>query len=91
MGLFLALSGVIGKTEQEIAPVLQQYAKKEGGDLQPFKLDRDHDNCCLMQTENGNCTVLYPDPFLGWDDASGYLSQELKAPVFSLHIHDGDF
>jgi hypothetical protein len=34
--------------------------------------------------------VLYPDGFSDWDDLSKFLSLELKKPVFSFHIHDGD-
>jgi hypothetical protein len=28
---------------------------------------------------------------MDWDGASAFLSADLKAPVFSFHIHDGDF
>lgn len=34
--------------------------------------------------------VLYPGNFFDWDSTSQFLSQRLKKPVFSFHIHDGD-
>ena len=33
---------------------------------------------------------MYPGNFFDWDDASLFLSLELRMPVFSFHIHDGD-
>lgn len=90
MGMFLALSGIIGKTEEEVAPALASYAASVGGGLLREDAPERHDNFCVLGVADGNTTVLYPDHFPDWDDASTFLSKALKAPVFSLHIHDGD-
>lgn len=88
--MFLALSGVIGKSQKEVEQSLANYATQAGGGLQKENLSSDHKNFCVIQETNGNTTVVYPDHYLEWDKSSAFLSKELNAPVFSLHIHDGD-
>lgn len=88
--MFLALSGIIGRSREEVAQALSSYAASVGGGLLEEDADSAHDNFCVLEEADGNTTVLYPNHFPGWDDASAFLSKELKAPVFSFHIHDGD-
>ena len=91
MGNFLALSGVIGKTQNEVFTSLTNYANSVGGGIQQDNtLNSDNDNCCITDEANGNTTIFYPDGYLEWDDSSEFISRELNATVFSLHIHDGD-
>ena len=91
MGNFLALSGVIGKTQNEVFTCLTNYANSVGGGIQQDNiLNSDNDNCCIIDEANGNTTIFYPDGYLEWDDTSEFISRELNATVFSLHIHDGD-
>ena len=91
MGNFLALSGVIGKTQNEVFTSLTNYANSVGGGIQQDNtLNSDNDNCCIIDEANGNTTIFYPDGYLEWDDSSEFISRELNATVFSLHIHDGD-
>jgi hypothetical protein len=47
-------------------------------------------NIGVMRSTESTTTILYPDGFANWDDLSKLLSLELKVPVFSFHIHDGD-
>lgn len=91
MGTFLSLSGVIGCTVPNVMAGLQKYAQIHGGGLEQAALASDHGNFCVAGEMNGNTSVVYPSGFLEWDEASAFLSLELKAPVFSFHIHDGDF
>lgn len=91
MGLFLSLSGVIGCTGPQVADSLQKYTQNAGGGFEQADLDSDNGNFCVVGETNGNTSVVYPPGFLDWDDASAFLSADLKAPVFSFHIHDGDF
>jgi hypothetical protein len=51
----------------------------------------DPDQCLIVGEAAGGATVIYLDGFLGWDAASQVLSEQLDKPVFSFHIHDGDF
>ena len=91
MGNFLALSGVIGKTQNDVLTSLTNYANSVGGGIQQDStLNSDNDNCCIVDEANGNTTIFYPDGYLEWDDSSEFISRELNATVFSLHIHDGD-
>lgn len=92
MGNFLALSSIIGKTKNEVITSLTNYAISVNGELQEeSNIDSSTDNCCIIDEENGNVSVFYPNGYLEWDDSSAYLSKELNATVFSFHIHDGDF
>ena len=92
MGMFLALSGVIGKTHKEVLASLTNYANSVNGGLQQEdNINSDNDNCCIVEEADGNTTIVYPDGYLEWDDSSAFISGELNAVVFSMHIHDGDF
>ena len=91
MGLFLSLSGIINKSEQEVAYALEKYLKVLDGGLEPANIDNSHKNFCVIMEDGKNTTIFYPEYFLEWEQCSNFLSKELKAPVFSLHIYDGDF
>jgi hypothetical protein len=90
MGMFLALSGIIGKSHAEVTKGLLNYTFKAEGGLVEEKLNYNDNNCCIIGEANANTTIIYPNDFLEWDDASEFLSKELNVPVFSFHIHDGD-
>jgi hypothetical protein len=59
--------------------------------LQKEDLVSDHDNFCAIEQTGCNTTIFYPHDHLDWDESSAFVSRDLKAPVFSFHIHDGDF
>jgi hypothetical protein len=90
MGMFLSISGVIGKGESEVAKSLANYAKSKGGGLEKDMLSMENDNCCVIAESNGNTTIFNPNAYLEWDNSSEFISRDLFAPVFSFHIHDGD-
>ena len=90
MGTFLSLSGIIGKTKTKVLTSLTNYANSVNGGLQQELLATEDDNCCVIAQAHGNTSILYPDGYLEWDKSSEFISKELKAPVFSFHIHDGD-
>jgi hypothetical protein len=91
MGTFLALSSVIGRTQSVVVSSLTNYSKSVGGGLRrENNIDSDSPSCCIVQEENGNTSIFYPDSYLEWDDSSAFISKELEAKVFSFHIHDGD-
>jgi hypothetical protein len=90
MGMFLSATGIIGKTQTEVASSLNNYAKSAGGGAEQGMLTMDDDNCCVIEESNGNCTILYPYGYLEWDKSSEFISRELGVPAFSFHIHDGD-
>jgi hypothetical protein len=91
MGMFLSMTGVIGRTKDEVVSSLTRYAQSVSGGLEKANLPINHDNCCVFSETNGNTTIFNPYAFLEWDRSSEFISRDLNAPVFSFHIHDGDF
>jgi hypothetical protein len=90
MGMFLSLTSVVGKTQNEVVNSLTNYAKSVGGGLKKENLSIDNDNCCVIEEAIGNTTIFNPYAYLEWDKSSEFISKDLNAPVFSFHIHDGD-
>jgi hypothetical protein len=90
MGIFLSLSGVIHKDLQQVEASVTAFIKTVGGGLEPGDIEYDHPNLALIGQHGNNTTVVYPEGFVEWDDASAFLSKELDTSVFSLHIHDED-
>lgn len=91
MGLFLAMSAVVGATESLVEAALRDYFESNGEVLEKEPLCRDAENSIVVSESAGGVTVLYPADFLDWDDAAQHLSHRVGRPVFSFHIHDGDF
>jgi hypothetical protein len=85
MGLFAALSGVIGSQTDRVRQEIRAYV--QSGRLREQLPKRDRGT--ILQTAN-NVTVLYPASFCNWDDVSQFMSEKLPTSVFSFHIHDGD-
>lgn len=90
MGMFLALAGVIGKSQAEVEKSLSVYAQTTGGIFTHEAVDQNHEDWCVMGEANGNTTVYYPNSLMQWDKVSEHLSRDLNTAVFSCHIHDGD-
>ncbi len=42
----------------------------------------------IISESNNNTSIQFPGRFRRWDKVSSFLSRELKAPVFSLHIQN---
>lgn len=92
MGTFASLSGVIGKSYEEVLSSLKNYTASAGGGLQPADHPKSYDdNCCILKESYGNTTIHYPYNYTEWDNSSEFISRELNTTVFSFHIHDGDF
>jgi len=92
MGLFLMMSGVIGSEPSNVHNALRAYAEQKSI---MFELKDTTDKpgtpgIGIISQNNQNITVLYPEDFSDWDEASQFISKYLSKPVFSLHIHDGD-
>ena len=90
MGTFLSLSGVINGEGRAVERSIGSFAASHGGVFEPRDGTFDDPDIAIVTTSVGNTTVLYPQHFIGWDELSKHLSIEFHAPVFSLHIHDGD-
>lgn len=45
----------------------------------------------VLATGRSGETIFYPADFMDWEPAAAFLSTQLRKPVFSFHIHDGDF
>lgn len=90
MGMFLALAGVIGKSQTEVEKSLLGYLQSTGGSFIREAMDQDHEDWSVIGEANGNTTVYYPNSLMQWDKVSEHLSRDLNTAVFSCHIHDGD-
>ena len=90
MGLFLSMSGVIGKTKEEVEKCLKEFAKNNDGDLLKEHLANENPNFCVLYEKNGNVNIFWPSGIDEFGDISKYLSEKLNCPVFFFHIHDGD-
>jgi hypothetical protein len=90
MGIFLSISGVINKQAEEVETSLRKFATTVEGGLLGEEVEEDHPNLAIISEQGQHTTVLYPNDFIEWDDASAFLSLDLQTSVFSFHIHDED-
>lgn len=90
MGLFLCLSGVIGSDKAGVEAALAAYARSNGGECLPQQGPTEDEDILGLSENAAGSLIFYPDNFLKWDDASAFLSRQLRAPVFAFHIHDDD-
>lgn len=91
MGLSISLSGIINKSEKEVAIALRNYLESKSGGLELADIDNDNKNFSVIEEANGNTTIFYSAYFFKWDECASYLSEALNTPVFVLQIYDGDF
>jgi hypothetical protein len=85
------MSGIAGPDSDAVTAALMQYADEHGGQMEPAEATGESfDFLIISESLPGRVSVMYPGEFMGWDDASAYLSRTLDAPVFSFHIHDDD-
>ncbi len=90
MGLFLTLSGVIGADESSVAGTIGSFVSTWEGTFEPMTGTTDDRHVTVISGSHGNCTIFYPNDFMGSEELSQHLSQQRQTPVFSFHIHDGD-
>src|SRR5262245_33918632 len=90
MGGFLAMSGVIGAEKASVERALESFVTLHNGSFRRVARTVEDANTLVLLEDAGRCSVVYPWGFFDWDEASRHLSAFLEAPVFSLHIHDGD-
>jgi len=90
MGLFIALSGVIGADLTEVAAALSDLVANQDGIFRAEDRSPEDDDTLVLAGSSGNTSMLFPHNDFSWEDTSRALSQALKKAVFSFHIHDGD-
>ncbi len=90
MGMFLSITSVVGKSKDQVANSLMNYAQSVDGGLEKANISLEDDHCCIIEEQNGNTSIYNANGHLSWDDSSQFISRELNATVFSFHIHDGD-
>jgi len=90
MGEFVSMSGVCRASRRDVLKALEDFAVARGGTLAPAPGGEPFEHLILAGEDFGPVTVMYPNGFYSWDEASKHLSEALGAPVISLHIHDGD-
>jgi hypothetical protein len=90
MGMFLSMSGVVGATSADVLAALKTFAEQASQVCDLAEGRPGESGIGVISGGGGSCTVIYPEDFLDWDQASEHLSATLSKPVFSFHIHDGD-
>src|SRR5436190_13752237 len=90
MGLFLAASGIVGAESAAVERSVASFANSHGGTFEQREGATDDPNIGVITQGGSNTTILYPREFVHRDDLSQHLSKDLRVPVFSFHIHDGD-
>ncbi|HEY8669148.1 MAG TPA: hypothetical protein VIL86_21035 [Tepidisphaeraceae bacterium] len=90
MGLFLAMSSVVGAKPPEVEACVAKYVASRGGTFERASSGLSEDQEARLLESQGGVTLVYPDRFIEWDELSAKLSADLKKPTFSFHIHDGD-
>jgi hypothetical protein len=90
MGMFLSMSGVVGASSADVLAALKAFAAQKSLVCELAEGSPGESGIGIISGGNDSCTVLYPEDFLDWDQASEHLSAALSKPVFSFHIHNGD-
>lgn len=90
MGLFLAMSCVVGRDRAAVEECLASYVRGRRGKFETTTSEMSHDQVARLVQSPVGTTFVYPSNFCEWDEVSAFLSKEPSASVFSFHIHDGD-
>lgn len=90
MGTFIAASSAVGVDAERFEAALRELVAARDGVFEPTDASCGENDTAYIRAEGSNVTILYPGDFFEWDEFSSELSKALHAPVFSLHIHDGD-
>ena len=92
MGTFLSLSGVINATDKDVEHAMMAWVQQRQGRFERATGETAEGNSteAILATNRHTVALLYPNHFIDWDEASAHISKQLKCPVFSFHIHDGD-
>ena len=90
MGLFLAMSSVVGAKAAEVEACIGDYVAGRQGSFERVATQLPEEQEGRLLETQGGVTFVYPNDFTEWDEVSAKLSVDLKKPVFSFHIHDGD-
>ena len=64
-----------------VLEVLSDFAKQNGGALEPAEGTTDDPNIGVITTVGENTSVLYPSGLLEWDDVSQFPPYEAMRPV----------
>lgn len=90
MGLFLSMSSAIGVDATAMLEAVECVAAQRGATITRTDDLPTQDDACLADGPGG-ATFVHAGHVLDWDAWSAALSVETGKPVFSFHIHDGDF
>jgi len=90
MGAFIAMSGIVGKSPNDVLKVLNAYFKDQYQELKETALTTEIYNLFLLNGEKNNSVVLYPDGFFELEEIAIYLERELKVPIFNFSIYESD-
>lgn len=91
MGLFLSMSAIADVRPFAVAHALRDYGRKHGFTVEPAGEDDSDGNLLIVTgTNEDHVLIRYPEDIHDFDKIPKALSRSMKAPVFGLHMHDGD-
>lgn len=90
MRALISMSGIIGKSQDEVLKVLNSYFNNEGKELKETALNIEVYKLFLLNENKNNCVILYPEDFLSYKEVALYLEETFNIPIFNFHIYDLD-
>jgi hypothetical protein len=88
MGTFVALSGIIGKTEIEALKALNSYFEKMNKELKETALNTEIYNLFILSEDKKNTVIIYPENFSEFREIAMHLTRELRVPIFNIYVYD---
>ena len=91
MGLFLSISGIIGKSKDEVETSLRKFVNNNSKKIKKKYSKNTNGNNFLLHVNNENVTIVYHNHFSEYEESSKFISEDLESLVFSLYIYNGDY
>ena len=80
MGLYLAMSSVVGAKPAEVEACVADYVAGRQGTLERSAAELPEEQEARLLESGGGVTLVYPSHFTEWDEVSAKLSVDLKKP-----------
>ncbi|MVX66087.1 hypothetical protein GKZ28_20620 [Clostridium chromiireducens] len=90
MRALISMSGIVGKSQDEVLGVLNSYFNKNSKVLKETALNTEIYKLFLLSESNNNSVILYPELFSEINEVAIYLGKKLDSPIFNFYIYDVD-
>lgn len=90
MGTFISMSGIIGKSQDEVLQSLNSYFRSKYKTLEETSLVKEIYDLFILNEDKNNTVIIYPVTFYQFEEIAVYLSEKFQVPIFNFYIYDGD-